>query len=125
MKNILIAEDEEDLVIILGAVLKDEGYNVLTSSSAEEALQRCETSCPDLILCDVRMGEMDGFTLLEKLKAIEKFRNIPFIFLTSFDTADAKKKGMKLGASAYITKPFDVDFLLETMRKLAPPTDVA
>jgi CheY-like chemotaxis protein len=121
MKNILIAEDEEDLLNIVGTVLTDEGYSVKKSSNAEDALQSCEASRPDLIICDIRMEKMDGFTFLEKLKAMEKFRNIPFVFLTSFDNAQAKKRGMQLGANAYITKPFDVDDLLATVTKLAPP----
>jgi len=122
MKNILLVEDEEDLVNIVGSVLGEEGYNVKKSITAEAALQLCDSYRPDLIVCDVKMGEMDGFAMLEKLKMSEKLKNIPFIFLTAFDEAGARKRGLKLGAEAYITKPFDIDEVLKTVRKLLPPT---
>jgi DNA-binding response OmpR family regulator len=121
MRNILLVEDEEELVSIVGSVFEDEGYNVKKSYSAESALELCETCRPDLIICDVKMGKMDGFMLLEKLKAIEKFKNVPFIFLTAFDESQARKKGLNLGAVAYIAKPFDIDDLLKTVRQLVPP----
>ena len=122
MKNILLVEDEEELINIVGSVFAEEGYGVKKTSSAEEALQLCESYQPDLIICDVRMGEMDGFTLLEKLKTSGRFKNTPFIFLTAFDESQARNKGLKLGAVAYIAKPFDIDELLTTVRKLVPPS---
>ena len=121
MREILIVEDEEDLINILGIVLEDEGYKVTKASSAEEALLLCQTQPPDLIISDVKMGGMDGFALLEKIKATVSLKNIPFIFLTSFDEEQARKKGLRLGAIAYVTKPFDVDPLLEIVLKLSPP----
>jgi len=120
MREIFIVEDEEDLINILGTVLKDEGYNVIKASSAEEALILCQTVRPDLIISDIKMGKMDGFGLLERIKANESLKKIPFIFLTSMDEARARNKGLQLGAAAYITKPFDVDDLLAIILKLAP-----
>ena len=64
---------------------------------------------------------MDGFTLLEKLKSAERFKNTPFIFLTAFDESQARSKGLQMGAVAYIAKPFDLDELLSTVRKFVPP----
>ncbi len=122
MRNILLVEDEEELINIVGSVFGEEGYDVKKSNSAEAALQLCETYQPDLIICDIRMGEMDGFTMLEKLKSSEKLKNIPFIFLTAFDESHARKRGLKLGAVAYIAKPFDIDELLQTVRRLVPPS---
>ncbi|MDP2883642.1 MAG: response regulator [Ignavibacteria bacterium] len=122
MRNILLVEDEEALLNILGIVLRDEGYEVKKSLDAEGALRLCESHQPDMIICDVKLGEMDGFAMLEQLKATEKFKNIPFIFLTGLDDTEGKKKGLRLGAQAYITKPFDVYELLEKVRNLVPPT---
>jgi CheY-like chemotaxis protein len=122
MKNILIVEDEEALLNILGTVLGDEGYEVKKSLAAEEALRLCESHQPDLIICDVRMREMDGFAMLEQLKATEKYKKIPFVFLTALNDTEGKKKGLQLGAQAYVAKPFDVDELLEMVRNLVPPT---
>jgi DNA-binding response OmpR family regulator len=121
MRNILIVEDEEALLNILGTVLRDEGYEVKKSLAAEEGLRLCESQQPDLIICDVKLGEMDGYTMLEKLKATKKFKNIPFVFLTGFNDTEGKKKGLRLGAQAYFTKPFDIDELLKKVRNLVLP----
>lgn len=120
MREIFIVEDEEDLINILGTVLKDEGYKVTKASSAEEALLLCQTVRPDLIISDIMMGKMDGFDLLGRIKANDLLNQIPFIFLTSMDEAQSRKKGLQLGAAAYITKPFDIDDLLEKILKLVP-----
>jgi DNA-binding response OmpR family regulator len=121
MKNILLVEDEEELVTIVGTVFEDEGYDVKKTYSAEEALELFQRYRPDLIICDVKMGRMDGFMLLEKLKTMEKFKDIPFIFLTAFDESQARKKGLKMGAVDYIAKPFDIEDLLKKVRQLVPP----
>ena len=120
MREIFIVEDEEDLINILGTVLKDEGYNVTKASSAEEALLLCRTVRPDLIISDIKMGKMDGFDLLEQIKADASVKNTPFMVLTSLDESRSRKKGLQLGAAAYMTKPFDIDDLLKLILKLAP-----
>jgi DNA-binding response OmpR family regulator len=120
MRELLIVEDEEDLINIIGTVLTDEGYNVKKASTAEEALLLCQSIPPDLIISDIKMGKMDGFDLLERIKANDSLKKIPFIFLTSMDESQTRKKGLQLGAAAYMTKPFDIDDLLELILKLAP-----
>ena len=120
MKNILLVEDEDALTNIVGFALRDEGYGVKRPQSAEEALRLCGSHKPDLIICDVKMGDMDGFTLLRELKKNETLKNIPFIFLTAFDGSEDRKKGLRLGADSYITKPFDLDVLLDNVRKFVP-----
>ncbi len=121
MREILIVEDEEDLINIIGSVLMDEGYNVKKASTAEEALLLCQSVPPDLIISDITMGALSGFDLLEKIKKNDLLKNTPFVFLTSLDESQARKKGLGLGAAAYITKPFDLEDLFEIVRKLAPP----
>ncbi|HCA79159.1 MAG TPA: response regulator [Bacteroidetes bacterium] len=121
MKNVLLVEDEEELTAIVGVVFEEEGYEVRKSNSAEAALELCQSYRPDIIICDVKMGKMDGFMLLEKLKAAERLKDVPFIFLTAFDESQARKKGLNLGAVAYIAKPFDIEDLLKTVRNLVPP----
>jgi CheY-like chemotaxis protein len=120
MRELLIVEDEEDLINIVGTVLTDEGYNVKKASTAEEALLLCQSLPPDLIISDIKMGKMDGFDLLERIKANDSLKKTPFIFLTSMDESQTKKKALQLGAVAYMTKPFDIDDLLELILKLAP-----
>jgi len=120
MKNILLVEDEESLVNIMSSVLQDEGFSVKTLFSAEEALQLNGSFSPDLIISDIRMKGIDGFTMFEIMKALERFRHIPFIFLTAIDDRSSQQRALKLGATAYITKPFDVDELLGVVRKVLP-----
>lgn len=120
MKNILLIEDEEGLVSVMSSVLEDEGFAVKALFTAEEALQLNESFSPDLIISDIRMKGIDGFTLFEIMKALERFCHIPFIFLTAMDDRSSQQRAMKLGASAYITKPFDVDELLGIVRKVLP-----
>jgi DNA-binding response OmpR family regulator len=120
LKKILLVEDEEGLVSIMASVLQDEGFAVKTLFSAEEALQLNGSFAPDLIISDIRMKGIDGFTMFEIMKALERFRNIPFIFLTAIDDRSSQQRALKLGATAYITKPFDVDELLGVVKKALP-----
>ncbi|MEK6754574.1 MAG: response regulator [Bacteroidota bacterium] len=122
MKNILLIEDEENLINIMASVLEDEGFAVKKFLSAEEALDVCSACSPDLIISDVRMKEMDGFTMFEKMKTLQNLRSIPFIFLTALDDRVSQQRALKLGATAYITKPFDVDELLGVVKKVLPAT---
>jgi two-component system sensor histidine kinase/response regulator len=120
MKKLLLVDDEEDLINIIGQVLEELGYDIQKSVNAEEAMQVCSGNPPDLIICDVKMPAIDGFELLEKLKTRENLRSIPFVFLTAFDDPEGRKRGMRLGADAYVTKPFDVDDLVKLVQDLAP-----
>jgi len=122
MKSILLVEDEETLVDIIANVLEDEGFSVKKLLSAEEALDACRAYSPDLIISDVRMKEMDGFMMYERMKRINSLRSIPFIFLTALDDRISQQRALKMGASAYITKPFDIDDLLQTVRRVLPVT---
>jgi CheY-like chemotaxis protein len=120
MKNILLIEDEENLINIMASVLEDEGFSVRKLLTAEEALDMCSSYSPDLIISDVRMKEMDGFTMFEKMKTLQSLRSTPFIFLTALDDRASQQRALQLGATAYITKPFDVDELLGVVRKALP-----
>lgn len=118
MKNILLVEDEENLVNIVATVLEEEGYKVRKSTSAEEALKMFPGFAPDLIISDVKMSGMDGFTMLEKVRGLTPTMHIPFIYLTALDDASNQQKARKLGASAYVTKPFDVEDLVRLVKQV-------
>ncbi|HLF19431.1 MAG TPA: response regulator [Bacteroidota bacterium] len=109
MKHILLVEDEEQLIDIVAIVLEEEGYDVRKSLTAEEALQQVPLYHPDLIISDMKMGQMDGFTLFQKVRSDSAVGKVPFIFLTGLDDTTSKQKAMALGARAYVIKPFDVD----------------
>ena len=107
MYNILVAEDELDLCEILHFNLEKEGYNVVTVSSAEEALTK-DLSSFHLFLLDVMMGKMNGFQLAREIKSRKELENKPIVFLTAKNEEMDKLIGYKAGAEDYISKPFSV-----------------
>lgn len=105
--RILVVDDEEDICEILRFNLSNEGFEVVTANSAEEALEHDITSF-DLLLMDVMMGGMSGFELTGKLKTDPKTAGVPVIFITARDTEDDAVEGLDLGADDYISKPFSI-----------------
>ena len=105
--KILVVDDEEDLCEILKFNLENEGYEIDTANSAEEAL-RMDISSYDLLLLDVMMGEISGFKMANLLKKDRKTAHIPIIFITAKDTENDTITGFNLGADDYISKPFSL-----------------
>ena len=106
-ERILIVDDEETLCEVLKLNLENEGYDVDTASSAEEAL-RMDIRRYSIILLDIMMGEISGIRLARMLKADVATADIPIIFCTARDSEDDMIKGLNLGADDYITKPYTV-----------------
>lgn len=105
--HILIVDDEQDICEILKFNLETEGYLVETVHSAEEAMET-GVSTFDLILLDVMMGGMSGFSMAKMLKANDTTKSIPIIFLTARDTENDTITGFTIGADDYISKPFSI-----------------
>lgn len=105
--RILVVDDEEDLCEILKFNLENEGYEVDTAHSAEEAL-KMEISNYHLLLLDVMMGEISGFKMANMLKKDKKTAAVPIIFITAKDTENDTVTGFNLGADDYISKPFSL-----------------
>lgn len=105
-QRVLVVEDEKINRTILVALLKDE-YQVILAKNGEQALERLESDDQiDLILLDVLMPDMDGHEVLRRIKANDATRDIPVIFITALNSTNDEEKGLKLGASDYIGKPF-------------------
>ena len=102
--RILVVDDEQDLLEILKFNLETEGYEVVTATSAEEALQ-LDIASFDLLLLDVMMGGMSGFAMARQLKDNPATAQVPIIFLTARDTENDTVTGFNLGADDYISKP--------------------
>ena len=113
--RILVVDDEQDLCDILRFNLETEGYEVKTANSAEEAIVM-DIPSYNLLLLDVMMGEMSGFAMAKKLKADERTKEIPIIFLTARDTENDTVTGFNLGADDYITKPSSIREVLVRIR---------
>lgn len=105
--RILVVDDEEDLCEILQFNLENEGYEVDTANSAEEALKK-DLSQYKLILLDVMMGEISGFKMASMLKKEKRTAQVPIIFITAKDTENDTVTGLTLGADDYISKPFSL-----------------
>jgi DNA-binding response OmpR family regulator len=118
MKTILVVDDDPGIVKLLESRLKANDYAVLTATEAADGLELAMGSNPDLIVLDVMMPIINGYNFCRLLKSQEKQKSIPVIFLTSRDAADDIKIGKDMGAEAYLTKPVNMDALLNTIRDL-------
>ena len=113
--RILVVDDEEDLCEILKFNLENEGYEVDTANSAEEAL-KMDISSYHLILLDVMMGEISGFKMANMLKKDKKTAKVPIIFITAKDTENDTVTGFNIGADDYISKPFSIREVMVRVR---------
>ena len=115
-KRILIIEDEQHLRETLSDIIEVNGYEVLSANDGEAGCHVAVREKPDLIICDVNMPKMDGFEVLQMLKSTMEERMVPpFIYLTAkVERADIRR-GMRLGAEDYITKPFSNKEILEAI----------
>jgi len=121
MKNstahtVLVVDDHKVNLILLSRILEEEGYTVITGNNSRDALQHLHNQSPDIILLDVMMPGMDGFSLCRKLKKDKKFSDIPIIFLTSRSQKEDIVEGFNAGGNDYITKPFNRQELLARVR---------
>ncbi|MEO1448985.1 MAG: tetratricopeptide repeat protein, partial [Bacteroidota bacterium] len=115
--QILIIEDNPDVITYLGAVLGAD-YQLLTAMNGPAGLELAQERIPDLIVCDVMMPGLSGFEVTEQLKTDARTSHIPVILLTAKATQADKLTGLKHGADAYLTKPFDREELLVRIEKL-------
>lgn len=109
MAKILVVEDEVQLRQLIVEYLTDEGYETVAAGDGLEALKLLEKRACDMIVTDVMMPKMDGFTLAERVRKNDEA--IPILFLTALGDKPSKKLGFKLGIDDYMTKPFDLDEL--------------
>lgn len=110
--NILVVDDTPTNVRVLSNILMHHGYEVCSAMSGERALEIVKNFVPDLILLDVMMPEMDGYTLCQHLKERADTHDIPVMFLSAVDTPNDKIRAFQVGGVDYITKPFHLDEVL-------------
>jgi DNA-binding response OmpR family regulator len=115
-KKILVVDDEVDLVETIRFPLEMEGFQVLVAYNGEDALNQARKESPDLILLDIMLPKLDGYKVCRLLKFDERYKHIPILMLTAKTQAKDKQTGMDTGADEYITKPFDIDQLMEKVK---------
>lgn len=116
--RILVVDDDEHIQKSLSQYLEMEDFEVEVASSGQEALDRAALQAFDLVLLDIMMPEMDGFEVVEILRAQEATSRVPIILLTARGQDTDVLKGYHLGVSSYLTKPFNLDELVETIREV-------
>jgi DNA-binding response OmpR family regulator len=115
-KKILVVDDEVDLVETVRFPLEMEGFDVLVSYNGEDALNQARKVSPDLIILDLMLPKLDGYKVCRLLKFDERYKHIPILMLTAKTQEKDKTLGMETGANEYITKPFEMDYLMEKVK---------
>ncbi|MEZ5465605.1 MAG: hybrid sensor histidine kinase/response regulator [Lysobacteraceae bacterium] len=113
---VLIVDDQEANIRLLGTVLSDAGFDVMPAESGKRALARMEAADPDVVLLDMRMPNMDGFEVLERLKSNPDWEDIPVVFLTAASEREHLLRAFEGGAVDYIVKPFVAEELVARVR---------
>ena len=117
-QKVLVVDDEPHILRSLATYLEMENFDVTTASSGFEALEKVGESIPDLVVLDVMMPGMDGFEVLDKIRAGEQTSEIPVIMLTAKDQSDDVMTGYEKGATSYLVKPFILDELVDTIHQV-------
>ena len=115
--TILYVEDNSDNRTLVRRILLSEDYKLIEATNGAEALQVLENTKPDLILMDINMPDMDGYTLTAKIKARPGFERVPILALTANVMRGDKEKTLEAGCDGYIQKPLDIDQLIKEIER--------
>ena len=117
-KRILVVDDEKDITDTLRFRLEANGYEVVTAYDGQDGLNKAKTVSPDLIVLDLMLPKIDGYKVCRMLKFDETYKHIPIILFTARVQESDRQTGVKVGADAYITKPFEASILLAKIKEL-------
>lgn len=116
MKTILVVEDDLDIRDSISDILSMHGYQVFIATDGKQGLSKALANPPDLIISDIMMPGLDGYQLLQKLKASAALKPIPVVLLSAKAQSSDAERGLALGAAHYILKPFKMDELMRVVR---------
>jgi DNA-binding response OmpR family regulator len=120
--TVLVVDDEPNILLSLRYLMQKSGYTVRTASDGEQALAEINRNAPDLVLLDVMMPKLDGFSLCERIRANPAWHDVRIVLLTARGRDVERHKGLSLGADDYITKPFSTkDAIARVAALLAQP----
>jgi len=117
-QTILIVDDEQSIVVPLSFLMEQKGYNVITASSGEEAVDKISKFRPDLILLDIIHFGLDGFEICQIVRENPEWKDTRIILVTTMVRDVDVAKGLAFGADAYITKPFSNSEIMKQVREL-------
>jgi len=112
--KILVVDDELPICDLLYEFLSLQGYQVTTATNGREAISKFEENCPDVVILDIRMPEMNGIEVLQKIKEIDS--NAKVIMLSAFGDSKTIEKALQMGASYYMEKPLEFDRLMKILQ---------
>jgi len=115
MRKLLVVDDEQDICDFVKNFFQERGYDVLTATSGDEALEIVKKDKPDMVLLDIKMQGMDGIAALKHIKELD--RSIKVVMVTALEDQEKMNEACKLGATEYITKPLVLDHLEEAVEK--------
>ena len=118
MKTVLVIEDNLEIRENMSEILELEGFKVIVATDGTTGLQMATEDLPNIILCDILMPSLDGYSVLTAIKKNPETKNIPFIYVTASVEKSEVKLAMDMGADGYVRKPFDVDDLMAAINKL-------
>ncbi|WP_202225292.1 response regulator transcription factor [Okeania sp. KiyG1] len=111
-RRLMLVDDDPNLILLVKDYLEFRGYQVTTAENGREALEKLENEIPELIICDVMMPEMDGYTLVQHIRENPATEWIPVLFLSAKGQSQDRVKGLNTGADVYIVKPFEPEELV-------------
>jgi two-component system cell cycle response regulator DivK len=123
--RILCVEDNHDSRLLLRRVLEAEGYLVLEAGNSSEALQQLERQTVDLMLMDMNMPDMDGYTLAARIKAYPQLSVLPILAITANVMHGDRERSLRAGCDGYIQKPIDIDNLVQQLETFLKRTKYA
>ena len=121
-KTVITVDDSMSIRETVKMILVSAGYQVLTAEDGVKGLEVCSKQKADLVLSDLNMPNMDGITLIGKLRALPQYRFTPILMLTTETQEEKKVAGKKAGATGWIVKPFNPPHLLAVVQKVCPPS---
>lgn len=119
-KLILTVDDSASMRMLLKASLTAQGFAIESANDGVHGLERMHEVKPDLLITDINMPKMDGFELIEAVRAVSEFRGIPILVLSTEFSDDKKARARTAGATGWITKPFDASKLGAAIRRVCP-----
>jgi len=111
-KRLMLVDDDPNLILLVRDYLEFRGYDVVTAENGVIALEILDDELPDLMICDIMMPEMDGYSLVKKVREDPRTVGIPVLFLSAKGQSQDKVKGLNTGADVYIVKPFEPEELV-------------
>jgi two-component system, chemotaxis family, chemotaxis protein CheY len=119
-KRIMAVDDSKTMRDMVGFTLRKAGFEVVEAEDGQKALEKLQQTTVDLVITDINMPNMDGITLVSRLRALGAFRSTPILILTTEGGEDKKAQGRAAGATGWIVKPFAPDKLLQVVNKVCP-----